>query len=363
MSTGYPESMRIGVTAMGAISPVGAGVDQTCASIRARISRFSEHPFFEGTPPDPEWDPDLPVTVAAVPDVDLPEDGPDRLHHLLLPAFTELCGKIGLRRTDLGKGGIFLGLPHPDPVIREWDFERRFLPGFREGAGIDPFRVERVSQGGRAAGIVLIDEAVRRIASGEIEFALVGGVDSYLMPERMAHLDGAWRIRTERNVDGFIPGEAAVLLFLEPDHRAGRRDVPLLSVIDAAGFGTEPESLLLSDKASTGKGIVDAVRGITADKPEGHLFDWVCSDLNGESYGAYEWGLLQTRLAKQFDGRRKLVHPADCLGDVGAATGALLVACATHAFQWGYNPSGEALLLASSDDGARAAMTVRHPGA
>lgn len=363
MSTGYRESLRIGVTAMGAISPVGADIDQTCSSIRGRVSRFSVHAFFEGTPPDPEWDPDLPVTVAAVPDVDLSDDGPDRLHRLFLPAFTELSRKIGLKRTDLAKGGIFLALPPSDAVTPEWEFGKRFLPEFREAAGIDPLRVERTLQGGRASGFVLVDEAVRGIAGGEIEFAIVGGVDSYLMSERLAHWDAAWRIRTDRNVDGFIPGEAAVVLFLESELRAGRRGSRCLSVVDAAGFGKEPESFLFSDKASTGKGIVEALRSITAGKPEGHRFDWIYNDLNGESYGAFEWGLLQTRMAKQFDGWRKLVHPADCLGDVGAATGPLLLACATHAFQWGYNTSGEALLLASSDDGARAAMTVRWPGA
>jgi 3-oxoacyl-[acyl-carrier-protein] synthase-1 len=226
---------------------------------------------------------------------------------------------------------------------------------------VEPFKVERALTGGHAAGFALLEEAVREIRAGKIEFALVGGVDSFLPSERLADWDASWRIRTERNVDGFLPGEAAVLLLIESEDRAAGRGACLLSVIDAFGFGTEPESLLHSDRASTGKGIVDAVRCVSGGKPEGHRFGWIYSDLNGESYGAFEWGVLQTRLAKRFEGGRKLVHPADCLGDVGAATGALLLACASHAFQWKYNVTGEALLLSSSDDGARAAMTVRDP--
>ena len=50
-------------------------------------------------------------------------------------------------------------------------------------------------------------------------------------------------------------------------------------------------------------------------------------------------------------------HPADCYGDTGAACGALMVSLAALGIKEGYR-SSPALVYASSDQGARAALAV-----
>jgi 3-oxoacyl-[acyl-carrier-protein] synthase-1 len=54
-------------------------------------------------------------------------------------------------------------------------------------------------------------------------------------------------------------------------------------------------------------------------------------------------------------------HPAECVGETGAAVGALLVQIACHAIVRGYSPSTAVMCETSSATGQRAACLVR-PG-
>jgi len=51
------------------------------------------------------------------------------------------------------------------------------------------------------------------------------------------------------------------------------------------------------------------------------------------------WGVAQLRPAGFLAADMKLLHPADCMGDTGAATGAILAALATAALTRGDRPS------------------------
>lgn len=54
----------------------------------------------------------------------------------------------------------------------------------------------------------------------------------------------------------------------------------------------------------------------------------------------------------------QLWHPADCLGDTGAASGPTLICLAVRAFQRGYGGPGGALVTSVSDRGERAAACI-----
>jgi 3-oxoacyl-[acyl-carrier-protein] synthase-1 len=176
-------------------------------------------------------------------------------------------------------------------------------------------------------------------------------VDSYHAFPRLKHLDAAYRLRTERCKDGFVPGEAAVAILLEPP--GGPRTQCLLGM---PGTAREPASQL-GELSSTGRGLQQAIEAALGSTRAA----WVLCDLNGESYRSFEWGIVRTRMAEAFASLERLVHPADCVGDVGSATGALLVACVAQAFARGYAPANDALLFAGADDGARAALVASRP--
>ena len=349
--------MDIAITAIGAISPVGASGEQTCASIRAGITRFSEHVWFEGTPNDPEWDERLPLTAASVETLDPFIDGEERLMQLAIPALTEILKNAKLKRAHLKKCALLLALPQTDTGTKSLKLGAEFVRTLCKRTGLDHFATISTSQAGHAGVFILLEQAAKLLNDGSIDFCIVGGIESYLLEERLDFLDQNRRIRTDRNVDGFIPGEAAAMVLLERRVSAEQRGMPVSATISSAVFENEPQTIH-SDRASTGAGLATVLSRVFTTGAASRA-EWIYCDLNGESYRAFEWGVIRSRCSTLLGDMRKLVHPADCVGDVGAATGALLLACAQQAFKRGYAAAHEALLWVGSDSGLRSALIVK----
>jgi 3-oxoacyl-[acyl-carrier-protein] synthase-1 len=198
------------------VTAVGDDARQTCASVRAGIGRLAELPGFAPTTRDPGWDPEEPVVAAAVPG--LPPALPlrARLVALALRALRALPAQVPLSRARLRESALLVALPLVDPVIRAAKVPDHFMPDLLEAAGLPEPPIARAAAGGHSAVFELLAEAERILAAEEAASVIVLAVDSYLTSDRLAWLDQMWRLRSDRNVDGFIPGEAAGALCLEP---------------------------------------------------------------------------------------------------------------------------------------------------
>jgi 3-oxoacyl-[acyl-carrier-protein] synthase-1 len=185
----------------------------------------------------------------------------------------------------------------------------------------------------------------------------VAGVDSLLLKDRLEWLDEHWRLKSAKAIDGFIPGEAATALLLEKFRTVAGGRRKSLATVSFCETSIEPNGIG-SEKSSSGRGLTNAIEKVMERRGDTKSVRWTICDLNGESYRGFEWGLVQTRLHRYLSDIAVLNHPADCTGDIGAATGGMLIANVAQAFQRGYNPSDEALLWAASDDGLRAALLL-----
>lgn len=339
------------LTGVAARTAVGGNVEQTAASIRAGIARLGAHASYQATSRDPEWEPQEPLTVAAAPGINPALRGAERLHALLIPVLTDLVESASLLRRNFAECALLLALPARDEAVASWRLAETFAPEVTRRTGL-VFKTSRQSLSGHAAVFELLAEASALLASGEVQTCLVAGVDSYLSPDRIALLDESYRLKSPRNVDGFCPGEAAAALLL--DGPRSRRQGLSRATLTGLGLGLEPEPMQ-SEKVSTGAGLVDALR---AALPAEGAPDLLLCDLNGESYRAFEWGVAQARLGERLSSLRQTVLPARSVGDVGAATGALLIATAVEALQRGWAPGGEALLFTSSEESLRGAARV-----
>jgi 3-oxoacyl-[acyl-carrier-protein] synthase-1 len=349
----------LAVTGASAFTAVGDDIVQTGTSIRAGISGLRRQDTYETAGPDPEWDEGQPLISAPVRELDPHLDGPARLEALIARAIADLAASAALKRAEVQRGGLLLALPEVDPAVERWDLGRSFAPALARRTGL-AWKHVRVSTAGHAAVFELLGEASALLARGEIDVCVLAGVDSYLNVDRLAYLDAAYRIKSPRNLDGFVPGEAAAALLLEAAGggsegrdvgRAPRRAAG--GVITALGLGREPETVR-GDKPSSGAGLTQALRAAVG--PEGA--PWVLCDLNGESYRAFEWGIAAARLGARLGLVRRLVLPALGMGDVGAATGAILVGAVLEAFRRGHAPADAATLWTSSDGPLRAAVRI-----
>jgi 3-oxoacyl-[acyl-carrier-protein] synthase-1 len=86
--------------------------------------------------------------------------------------------------------------------------------------------------------------------------------------------------------------------------------------------------------------------------------DRIICDMNGERYRANEYGFAVLRNPGRFKDAADFETPADCWGDVGAASGPLFVSLVTEAEARGYSKGPLSLIWASSENGTRAAALL-----
>jgi 3-oxoacyl-[acyl-carrier-protein] synthase-1 len=341
--------VKLAVSALAARTACGDTAAESCAAIRAGLLTLAEDPRYATLPAKPGAEP-APARTSRVADLDPELDGPHRLRALLDPLVADLLAAEHLRR-EVGRVALLLSLPAPDAVTDRW-----LLDGFGAdlAASLGARFASVVTRREGASGMLsLLAEASSLIDRGAIAACLVAGVDTQIGASRLALLDQAERLRSPRNPDGFFPGEGASALVVEAPRRLeARGERPTLAIL-GLGQGSEPETFR-SDKPSTGRGLTDALRAALGDGPA----RWGISDFNGESYRGYEWGLVQARVGDRVGAFDRLDYPARSTGDLGAATGGVLLALAAQGFARGWARCEEALVWAGSDGAERAAVRV-----
>jgi 3-oxoacyl-[acyl-carrier-protein] synthase I len=352
-------SENIVISGISAITSVGGNAAQTCTAIHAKIIGVGQHSLYRCKPLYPGEEKAFPLFCSQVPFIAEEQVGAERLLQLAVPALREVVADAKLDTTELAYGKLLLALPERDTVTATWRLEDAFVPSLCQRAGIYPIAQWQVKFGGRTSVFELLAEACQALEQDECEFCIVGGVDSFLFKHRLEELDQNWSLRSKKNVDGFIPGEAAGFIFVEKMANANRRGLSPLAQINALAFAEELNSAETGRKSS-GVGLTNAVQQVATGNAR--QFATVYSDLNGESYLAFEWGLAQVRALDHLGSAFELLHPAECYGDVGAATGALLLTLAAYDLRpKEYTPPKRqpVLLFASSHNkDARAAASL-----
>jgi 3-oxoacyl-[acyl-carrier-protein] synthase-1 len=348
------------VAGVGMMTSVGLSTKETSASVRSGLMRFGQSQLLDKK--------SLPFTLAVVPDDGLPPladvlDGDpltSRERRLLRLATKPLRECLAPLATVGPPPSLPLCLALPEdetlvPLDRAKFLQRLALQ--TDGA-IDPSRSSS-SPVGRAGGLLAVGQAVAAIESGVADLVVAGAVDSYRDPYVLGVLDVRARVKSSANLDGFIPGEgAAFLLLASPQAAAGRGLTPVarLSRV-AAGFEA---GHLGSAEPYRGDGLAATVAQLVALSAVEEPLQEVYSSMNGESHWAKEWGVTYIRNKALFRPDFDMHHPADTLGDTGAAAGPLMVGLAALGIKASYRRS-PALVYGSSDRGPRAAVVVSSP--
>ena len=105
-----------------------------------------------------------------------------------------------------------------------------------------------------------------------------------------------------------------------------------------------------------------ALAPIAKAAPSARRVAEIWCDLNGERGRALEWGFLETRALAALGAARRLT-PAAFVGDLGASSGALLLALAAFALRVPRGAGGAALVCGASERGERAAAVLATPRA
>lgn len=218
-----------------------------------------------------------------------------------------------------------------------------------------------VSDDGHTAGIVGLGIAARALEQGKADAVIVLGADSYCDRHTIQVLDEAGDLKSEENRNGFHPGEGAAALLIAPGRlvRAmGLNGIAKLTAVSCAIERVDPDG----EEVLNGEGLSAAFSGLEPVIRETgvKITDTYC-DLNGVRYRNDELIFAVLRTQSLFEDAHNYLHPADCWGDVGAASGPLFAVLAAEANRKGYATGSRALLWASSHSGSRAAALLDFP--
>jgi len=346
-------STSIAIIGLGVRCAVGLTSPAAAAAVRAGISGFRDHPYMIDKVGEP-------MVIAQEPTLDPTLQGAERFSQLAAPALKEALAPLTQRNVSLESVHTLIGTPDPRPG----------LPGDIEealGRLVTSETSSKTSQrttflpNGNAAGLLAMKAARDILCLGKIRFCLVGGVDSYMTADSLEWMDEEGILKSSENRNGFPPGEAAGFCLMTTGATALEVRFPVLAWLKTVG--TAREACPIRTKTiCIGRGLSEAIKQATAplSLPDELVDESIC-DLNGEPYRSEEFALTVLRTQKAFVDFTRFVTPADCWGDVGAASGPLFANLAVMAGLRGYAKGLRTMIWASSEKGDRAAAVIVSP--
>jgi 3-oxoacyl-[acyl-carrier-protein] synthase-1 len=333
----------LAVLATGLVCGVGLTAAESCAAIRCGVNNFAETRFIGA---GGEW------LIGSAATLEKPWRGLPKLARMAAAALQDCFGQ--LPEVAAERVPVLLCVAEPERPGRLPGLEG-ILPEIEAVLGLRLHAHSRVLGQGRVGGAVALRTARRLLVEGRHKYVIVAGVDGFLAGPMLAAYDAENRLLRPDNSNGFIPGEAAgaVLLASWEEGMAA----PLL--LRGLGFAREP-AFYGSGKPLRGDGLVAAVRGALAEAGIAlHDCDHRIADVSGEQYRFKEAALAVTRILRARKVMFSIWHPADCIGEVGAAALPAMLAVLHAGAAKDYLPGPVFLGHLGNDDDLRAAFVTQ----
>jgi len=340
------------IVGLGAQTSLGMDLPSTAAAVRAGISMTQEHPYVVD-----KCGNSMMVSTASY--ISERVRGSHRLGALLLPVLLEAfqSGHHHLNDNKNVALPIYLGLPECRPGLADNVVEQIAS----QLQGTMPWKISRDKIStrlcGHAAGLLALQDGYRALRNGTTNQCLVAGVDSYLEPLTLEWLDEKDQIHSTDNSWGFVPGEAAGACLLVSQRDCSQVSEEMVGKILGFGEGNEEHSMF-KKSVCVGRGLSTAFDGALAHLPMNTMVNEIICDMNGEPFRGNEFGFTMVRHSKSFHEDCDFLTPADCWGDVGAASGPLHIALALASGNAEYSEKSKTLIWASSEAGCRAAALI-----
>jgi hypothetical protein len=211
-------------------------------------------------------------------------------------------------------------------VLPAWMENTRHLQNFTQTFDARPMpHVGKInlSYSDQSGGLAALSIAANSVAGGEADAMLVAALDSYIdftLIDRLA-VENLLLVRKQQPY-GFIPGEACAMVLI-----ASQQLQPMPYVeICCIGSGLEPMD---PSQGTRGRGLAEALWQIRSVVPHVSPIR-VLADLNGERWRAEQYGFAVANAGITLgDAVRNPECHCIAMGDLGAATGLVMLALAT----------------------------------
>lgn len=343
-------SRPVSILASGMVTCVGLDAPSSCAAIRCAIDNFSETRFMDK---GGEW-----IIGAQVP-LEQPWRGLPKLVHMAVPAIRECLAHIGLARSE--QIPLLLGVAEKERSGRLEGLDDELFAEIQNVLGVRFHHRSGVIAKGRVSGAVALGAARELIYNEKVPFCLIAGVDTYLVAATLATYEEKSRLLTSQNSNGFIPGEAAAAILVAASRSPNVSAPPSLVCL---GLGTGQEKATIdSEEPLRGDGMLEAFRAAFADAGCAiNDLDYRITDANGEQYWFKEATLALDRILRNRKELFEIWHPADCIGETGAAICPCAIAVALQAARRNYAFGRGPLCQFSGEDSERVAIVLKSRG-
>lgn len=334
---------QIAVIASGMVTPVGFSATASCAAMRAGIDGADETRFmFDG-----QW-----LTGCPVP-FEENYRGREKLLQMATGAIRECLDAAG--DTPSHEIPLLLCLAEPERPGGFTMADASILDEVQERLGLRFHAESKAIARGRMGGVEAL-ELADAFLKARAPLVILAGIDSFLNTATLSVYHSLGRLKTEENSDGFIPGEAGAAALLGAAGRSGGPELCCLGT----GWGKEP-AFIGSEKPLRADGLVQAVRQALQDSGCTYKdLDFRVTDISGEQYGFKEAALALTRTLRERKDEFDIWHPAEYIGEAGAAIVPVILGTAQAAAQKGYAPGPGILCHVAADGQDRAAFILRY---
>ncbi len=381
------------ITSIGMASCVGLSADDSCASVRAGLSRFSP---VDGVMDYDDDELEAPITGAPQPLLTRGFVQNAAWLRLVQCAFEDLIQSAQLPPAS---DSAFWQTTPVIWILPEITHERFLWPEDDINQILHQACTQALAHNlqyplfvpangiiaeGQSGAARAMRAMARTIAEQHFPRAIFIGVDSLLDSLCLSGLMEADRIKTQDNPMGFIPGEAAACVLVESRASCqARKAQPQAILLSAAHRRFElpavnedetddPEQTMQAQNThwrtthaqALGLLLSQAITEALAPLGERHFAGDIILDLNGEEWRAVAWGTAQVRLSgnKRMDVEAcEEIVPATSWGDIGAASGMAGLCLATRSYVRRYAKTGLSLICCLSDNGYVGAMLTSQP--
>jgi len=265
---------------------------------------------------------------------------PRSMTRAVLPMLTASLGaRVAPERVDAA----------PEGFVAD-DLLARAAADLEARCGVEiPEEWRAIVPGEHSSGIEALDRAAEILDARGAPCCFVAAVDSACEAHRLEVLDATGRIQSSRAPVAPIPGEAAAVLVVARERSArsvgtpspsGGRGTPSPSGGRARGVGTPAlvprivhwahEAEAEGDDPALGAAWSRAIDAALSADAGGRELAFTMVDLNGDRARSQAWSFAAHRTVGRRGLTPKLLHPAESLGDVYAATAPLLLALASR---------------------------------
>jgi len=349
-------NMEMVITAVNCITAVGHNAGMTAASVRAGISRLEESNDYydiEGNP----------ITAAFLQGISDEANDVTRMRDIAKYCLENLLEKYFQNETGLvSEVNLLLGVAPLSRLGPRYEGESQELVNHL-GTIVQKWTKKVTSQvitSGNSAVIRCIKIAGQLLKENPHCLCIIGGIDSLLALNTLDWFEEAERLKSGtfgRN-QGFPPGEAVGFMLVEAKEAAlGRKKKTMADVI-GVGLANESASFL-SERPSKGDGLTKACKAALSESScDPGDIEAVLGDLNGEFFRAKEWEYAELRCFGNCNDARQLWQSADCMGSIGAASGAILMNIAAVGLSRGWIEK-YAMVFCSDDEGECGSIVLK----